>query len=477
MAGVRLERTDSVLGTCSIQCTGRGDLVVLDGSGKDIFTANPDAENQRGMQPIFATYGVTRGNLLVVSYGKQMVAYNTLATPDGLSPPVLWRATVGSNLEMNAEYGPSPENSTLRRAGSYRAPRWLEDGKWIGIIGPVTSRGIVFQDQRRLVCVDPISGEARWSRTDVPQGCDLFGDDEYVFAVPTDSTQARIYSMIDGRQVGTTKVPVWREQLVTRGREIISWRAGEDRRWELASMDAKTGHVGWRRDFAATPAVDIEQGRYVSVVEPRGRIQIIDAADGQVLVDYPAPNKPTIEELHLLVSRDNFTLIVKHPKPGNVRQRVAMYNTPDSIQVDGEVYVFDRTTGKMRWNRPADVVQQSLLLSQPADLPFVLFAGVFQQQDAGGSQPRTSLLMLDKASGRTLFSQDDLPQAGGGQCLARTDAASHQATVEMAGRTILLQFTDQRRPPEPPAMSEVESAGSKTNGGLMGILRGALGGS
>jgi hypothetical protein len=224
--------------------------------------------------------------------------------------------------------------------------------------------------------------------------------------------------------------------------------------------------------------VDIDEGRYVSVVEPRGRIQIIDAAGGQVLVDYPASNKPTIDEVHLLVGRDDFTLIVKHPKPGNVRQRVAMYNTPDSVQVDGEVYVFDRATGKMRWNRPADVVQQSLLLTQPADLPFVLFAGVFQQQDAGGGQPRTSLLMLDKASGRTLFAEDDLPQAGGGQCLARiNDAASHQATVEMAGRTILLQFTDQRRPPEPPAMSEVESAGSKTNGGLMGILRGALGGS
>ena len=53
-----------------------------------------------------------------------------------------------------------------------------EDGKLIGVIGPISSLGVVFQDQRRLMCVDPISGRVCWSRTDVPQGCELFGDEE-----------------------------------------------------------------------------------------------------------------------------------------------------------------------------------------------------------------------------------------------------------------------------------------------------------
>ena len=90
--------------------------------------------------------------------------------------------------------------------------------------------------------------------------------------------------------------------------------------------------------------------------------------------------------------------------------------------------------------------------------------GLLTRSDGGGSRPMTTMLILDKAAGRTLFQSDELPQTGGGHCVARiVDAESHQAAVEMAGQTILLQFTDQRRPPEPPALSEVESSAGKSS--------------
>jgi hypothetical protein len=89
----------------------------------------------------------------------------------------------------------------------------------------------------------------------------------------------------------------------------------------------------------------------------------------------------------------------------------------------------------------------------------------------------TTMLVLDKATGRTLFQSDELPQTGGGHCVARiADAATHQAAVEMAGQTILLQFTSERRPPEPPALAEVESSAGKESRGLMGILLNLSGG-
>jgi hypothetical protein len=124
----------------------------------------------------------------------------------------------------------------------------------------------------------------------------------------------------------------------------------------------------------------------------------------------------------------------------------------------------------MRWNRAAEVAQQALLLTQPVDLPFLLFAGTLRSSD--GTQQSSTVLILDKATGRTLHYADDLRQAGGGHCIARViDAANHQAAVEMAGQTILLQFTAGRRPPEPPAMVEVESGGRKSSGGIMGIFQ------
>jgi outer membrane protein assembly factor BamB len=478
--GIRLERSDSILGLATAQLSARGgEIVVHDNLGREFFSANLEPESQFNYRQAETLYGVSRGNLLVVSLGKQLAAFNTFATTDGLAPPVLWRVNLGSNLDYSREYFAAPPGGPASRAGSYRAPRPMDEGKWVGVIGPVTSRGVVFQDQRRLVCADAMSGEVRWSRTDVPQGCDLFGDAEYVFAVPTGSTNARIYSTVDGRALGKCEVPPWRDQLVTRGGEIICWKISgdnQDKKATLSAMDALTGETAWTREFEPNAAVDVERGRYVLVVEPKGRVIVIDGADGKVLVDYAAAPKPAVDEVHLLAGQDDFLVVVKRPRRANADRMVRAFNMVDSPVIDGELMLFDRTSGETRWSRPAEVVQQALLLTQPADLPFIVFAGLLMRSDGGGSRNLTTMLILDKATGRTLYQSDDLPQSGGGHCLARvTDAASHQAAVEMAGQTILLQFTDERRPPEPPAMAEVESSAGKMSRGLMGILR-SLGG-
>jgi outer membrane protein assembly factor BamB len=472
MWGVRLERTDSILGMASAQISARGgELVLQDATGQEFFKTHLEQENQISYRQPDHMYGVSRGNLLVVSLGKQLVALNTLAKPDGLAPAVLWRVNLGSNLEFNrGDYFGEPMPASADRPGSLRAPRPMDEGKWIGVIGPVTSRGVVFQDQRRLVCVDGLSGDERWSRTDVPQGCDLFGDEQYVFAVPTGSTTARVYSSMDGRSLGKRKVPEWRQQLVTRGRQVICWKASGAQS-ELSALDALTGEVLWKQGFDSGSAVDVEMGRYVAVVETGGRVAIVDAADGATLVDYQAKGKPTLDEIHLSVGRDTFMVVAKRPRAA-AADRMVKPLSYDSPMIDGEVYLFDRKSGEMRWSRPAEVVQQGLLVNQPADLPFIVFAGQVTRSDGGGSRQLTTVMALDKATGRTLYHSDELPQTGGGHCVPRiVDAASHKAAVEMAGTTVLLQFTSDRRPPEPPAMAEVESSARKASRGILGIFR------
>jgi outer membrane protein assembly factor BamB len=470
--GIRLERTDSILGLGNAHLSARGGEIILqDRFGREFFSANLEPENQINMRNPANMYAVSRGNLLVVSLGRQIVAFNTFASTQGLSPAVMWRANLGSNLDFAREFYDEPSGGAAPgRPGSYRAPRPMDEGKWVGVIGPVTSRGIVYQDQRRLVCVDALSGEPRWSRTDVPQGCDLFGDEEYIFAVPTGKTEARVYSMLDGRYLGKRDVPAWPQQLATRGREVVCWTVSGDK-VELSSLDAFSGETSWRHQFAAAAAVDIELGRYIAVVEPGGRVAIVDAADGKLLVDHQSTARPAIEELHLSVGFDHFLLAVKRPGMNSGERAVRAFNLVDSPVIDGELLLFDRANGQMRWSRAAEVVQQALPLTQPVDMPFVMFAGLLTRNDSGGSRPMTTMLILDKATGRTLFRSDELPQSGGSHCVARiVDAASHQAAVEMAGQTILLQFTDERRPPEPPALAEVESSSGKASRGLMGIL-------
>jgi hypothetical protein len=150
---------------------------------------------------------------------------------------------------------------------------------------------------------------------------------------------------------------------------------------------------------------------------------------------------------------------------------VRSLNQADSPVVDGELIVLDRRTGESRWQRPASVDRQALVLNAAPDLPFVLFAGLLDAQARGEGRNTTTMLMIDKATGRTIYSTDELPQSGVGVVAAQVlNAAQHEVTVELVGRSLLVKYTDRRRPPQPPAMAEVESPAGQPSGDILKIL-------
>jgi hypothetical protein len=212
----------------------------------------------------------------------------------------------------------------------------------------------------------------------------------------------------------------------------------------------------------------------VALADSTGRVVIIDGENGAMLVDYHAPEAKRVDEVHLRVGRDDFLVLARGPQTMNRGPLVQGLNQLDSPVISGGVMLFDRADGAMRWNRPAEVERQAYPLNQPVDLPFIMFAGQMNPESSG-SRPTSTVLVLDKATGRTLMRKSDLGPNNGGPCVARiSDPAQHQATIELAGRTILLQFTDERRPPEPPSLAEVESDVKTGWSGVMGIFMKAL---
>ena len=472
---VRLEHSDSILGGGAGFLARRGgELTWQDGYGRDVFAFAIDAEGQTVFRQSGSMAGASRGSLLVLSLGRELAALNTLAAGDG-GQPLVWRASLGSNFDYEQMYLEEVTRSADGRPGTYHAPRIKMSDKWIGLIGPLTSGGCIFQDQRRLACVDLATGEAAWSRSDVPPGCELFGDERCVFAVPNGSTTAKVYSSIDGRSLGEARVPPWQQQLMTRGRQMVRWRRTDDGQFELSAVDPLTDEPAWRRTFAEGSEVDADGSRFVAVVEPQGKATIIDAATGEAVLEQEAEIASKISAVHLFVGAESFTVVVEHPPARNTDRDVRSFNGEGPV-VDGEVIVLDRAAGGMRWSRPATVLRQSLLLDQPPDLPFVIFAGTLSARTGTAGRETTTLLLVDKATGRTLLAADDIPQGGAGYCLPRvTNAAEHEVTIELPGRSLVLQFTDERRPPEPPAMAEVESGAGRVSRGIMGIFRNVTG--
>ena len=476
---IRLERTDGVLGPCSVVTSTRtqGRIRVRDSVGTNFFSAEIDDPRKIQIHDISNLYGVSRGNLLIVSQGNRIVAFNTLAGVGAADEKLLWKHDVVQSIQVQGQYQYRVvmARQNTRRIAPSKAPRSKHEDQWIGVIGPVTHDSCVFQNQRQLICVDPITGEQKWARTDVPPGCDLFGDGEYVVAVPPSSDEALLFSTVDGRSLGSAEVPRWEEQLATLGRKVIRWRKVAEGELELSSFDVAEGKSEWSQRFAAGSRVDITQGRYVAIAEPdkpSGLCHIFDAATGEHLVVHELQLAEACRQIHIMAGSDSFLVATERYFKPSLQRNVQTLNNWDYRVIDGGIYLFDRKTGEPIWERPVEVKQESLMLSQPVDLPVIAFAGTVHHRTRSGGRPHTSLLLLEKSSGRVLYYDDKLPQSGGNYCALRlVDQDEAEMEVEMASRTVRLKFTDRPRPAEPPAVVGGGPAESEESGGLLGIAK------
>ena len=155
----------------------------------------------------------------IVAIGGQVLALDTRELADNDDSEVIWQAAPAGRFAIIPK-------GTSRRAGrplyhptSQRKRSVASAGILSMGLGPVTPYGIVFQEQQRLRCVDPVSGETLWSRTDVPQGCELFGDDQFVLAANGSEAALYVIRMSDGQLVERRELPEtpW---LLTAGRNV-----------------------------------------------------------------------------------------------------------------------------------------------------------------------------------------------------------------------------------------------------------------
>jgi len=476
-SSVRIERCDDVLGYCNVTLSTRpAELVARDSYGREFFRTTLGGKSFQRLHDQSQVYGVTRGNLLVVSFGEQIMAFDTLSSVEtGISKP-LWRRSVVSSINNPNHQLRGQVIVPSGRPGSKRVMRAQRNGKWIGIVGPVTHDSCVYQDQGRLVCVDSWTGMQRWSRSDVPLGCDLFGDEQYVIVVPPGSIKALLFSTIDGRKLGETATPRWSEQLATQGRRVIRWRRQPEGRFELSAFDVIAGETVWSHDYDRTAKISIADGRYIATAEVSGHCSIVDVNEGHAIVDQNIAPLPKLSAVHLQAGTDSFVLALKQ-QTKNTKHHVAGLNLTDFLVMDGLICVFDKHTGRQKWARPAEVEKQALMLSQPVDSPIIAFVGNATLRDNQGARHGTSMLVLEKASGRRLAQYDELPAAGGNHCLVEISTLDHnEISIQMARETVQLHFSDLPRPPEPPELSEATTGANKGKKGLFGIGKKILGG-
>ena len=128
---------------------------------------------------------------------------------------------------------------------------------------------------------------------------------------------------------------------------------------------------------------------------------------------------------------------------------------PDSTNaplVDGEVYAFDRLTGKPQWQSPAVIEGYGVPLNQLRDVPVLVFARRVATNDTRPSRSPVEVIWVDRRDGRLLKKIKEKRTVTTNTLSMVADPQAATVSMQlMNSQDFLLTFTDKARPPEPPA--------------------------
>jgi outer membrane protein assembly factor BamB len=405
--------------------------------------------NGAGFNVPMLNYVRSSGNLLVMWTGQHVLAVDTLR-PGVNQKRVQWTKPLTDEVpglptqggyhqtQLNAPWGGVP-------------PRMVAQDPYnhvIGTMGPVNFDGICFQRFRDLNCVDPLSGELLWTRKNVPVGCDVFGDEELLFAAPPEGGDALVLRALDGQLLGKRPVGPLRQRMTTVGRCTLVWEP-VDSQQVVTLRDVWSGEAKWTYTFAAGAKGAVITDEVVGVLEPSGRFTLVRLADGHKLVEQRLDAEETLTSICLLRSSDQYLLLTNSPATGmdstlNVQPINGGLNNDPLIS--GRIYAFDRTSGKTLWPRPVVVQQQGLVLTQPCELPLLFFlSSRTRNNPAGQPEARSGVQVIDKRNGRVWFKREDLPLITNFEISGDREAKT--VTLLLPGTMFTFRLTDEPLPP------------------------------
>ena len=122
--------------------------------------------------------------------------------------------------------------------------------------------------------------------------------------------------------------------------------------------------------------------------------------------------------------------------------------------VTGQLYAFQRGTGKMSWPAPVAIERFGFPLDQPRETPVLLFLRQFTPAAAQGPRrEQTAVLCLDRRDGKPLLDKDEIPaQTNTFDVLA--DRRKQTVTIGLPAKTFTIKLSDasdNSPPPQTPA--------------------------
>ncbi|TVS18003.1 MAG: hypothetical protein EA424_11765 [Planctomycetaceae bacterium] len=432
-------------------------LIVRDGLGNTIQTVNLGARrlNTADFSLIHARL---HGHLLMVSVGMEVLAIDLMQAARNASAAIKWRRELIRPAHGTAIYHTQVNVHTLRHPwGDTRRVFADREKNLIGVTGPLTYRGLFLMNLRELVCADPVTGDTIWSRTNLPMGSDVFGDDELIFVVPPSSQTAYVFGALDGQELGTREVDELDYRWATSGRNVLAWsQASATEPLTLRLYDVWTGEEHWREEVPAESRATLIEEDEVALLQPDGRLVIRSLGGDAVLVETQVQPEQGLLSLYVIRSQQQYLVVTNrtarvepNTPAASIRSIVSGTATP---LVSGHAYAFDRGTGQSVWEEPFPVDRFGFPEDQPSESPVLLLLRHYRPDSTRGTQQHTAMLALARHDGRQVMDKGDIP-AQTYTYDVTADRLQQSVTIGLPSRNITMKMTD-NPVPEPPDAPE-----------------------
>jgi outer membrane protein assembly factor BamB len=381
-----------------------------------------------------------RGHLLVVASRSQLTALDTLYRNYSQMGPVLW------SLDLSQQGSPSTVQNARTVNSFWGPPRAVPLdglGREIGsLVSPVTRGGVVLQQFRELVCVDPLTGVRKWRRENVPQGSELFADDELLLVFPPGENRALVVRMLDGELLSERKVPSRELRVTALGRLLLAFRT-EAGRPVLALRDLAADKDVWTQPCEAGCKAALLGSRAVGVRDANGNFRLWSLPEGKLLAQLSMPEPREVKAIYLIDA--GATAIVATDMgvaPGWSPPAVGAH----AVLVTGKLYAVDLAKGGFAWPKPFEVATHGLPLLQPRDVPLLTLFSQSGQAVAGGQRITGRVSAIDKRNGQEVYQTDDLPTNYAAPIEITGNLADRTVALSFPSKVLTLRLTDQPPP-------------------------------
>lgn len=456
----------------------RNEITVRSDLGGSLGTASlrTNDPNRRAFNNHFGNNTLTgkaNGHLLVFHLGLEIVAVDALKV-DRATDTLLWRLDAADDPNQLA-------NQRLYTSGN-RNPLLGSRNNGYDVTlrpavatGPVGSVGVAFARGRQIVCVHPLNGEPLWERNnspqaDIPQQAALFGDEQLIFVadgrMDSRSAEAIVLSPIDGSLLGRRTIGAAARRWTTCGRNVLTWEE-KGSLVALRLVDAWSGQELWSRQVAKGARGDVVDGEELAVLEPGGQFTLISLATGKVQFSVPLEPESALGWIQLLRSHSQYLLLASQEVAPGVSNRMGLQGVAGNSErgMHGRIYSFSRATGKLQWPLPAYIADHWLPADQPSESPLLCFVSMRQANNRASTQ----VLAIDRRTGETVYEKELNTTTSAAEVVA--DPAKKTVVLSLTGQNqqnITFQFTDQPRPPQPPAQTgEMASNSVKKQPGIV----------